>query len=104
MGKLNIPLPALPKAVRPEIPTPPIMPINMPVTKPKGEIETRQSVQGQHDIHMARLIRTVEGGSMTKEFDDVLTALRSSVNNNYFAYKKGLGQVNQLYEGDHGSY
>ncbi|KAL8091618.1 hypothetical protein AgCh_034031 [Apium graveolens] len=37
MGKLNIPLPALSKAVRPEIPTP----LLMPVTKTKGEIDAR---------------------------------------------------------------
>ena len=37
MGKLNIPLPALPEAIRPEIPSPLIMPVN----KPKGEIEAR---------------------------------------------------------------
>ena len=52
MGKLNIPLPA------PEIPTPPIMPI-MPVTKTKGEIEARKTVQGQ-DTHMERLIKTAK--------------------------------------------
>ena len=37
MGKLNIRFPALPEAVRPEIPTP----LLMPVTKTKGEIEAR---------------------------------------------------------------
>ncbi|KAL8108260.1 hypothetical protein AgCh_024638 [Apium graveolens] len=35
MGKLNIPLPSLPKEIRPELPTP----LLIPVTKTKGEIE-----------------------------------------------------------------
>ena len=37
MGKLNIPLPSLLEEIRPELPTP----LLMPVTKTKGEIEAR---------------------------------------------------------------
>ena len=48
MGTLNIPLHALPEAIRPKIPTPVILPAN----KPKGEIEARllkSSIQTQKD-------------------------------------------------------
>ncbi|KAL8113922.1 hypothetical protein AgCh_020999 [Apium graveolens] len=68
MGKLNIPLPYLPEQVRPEIPTPLLMPVN----KTKGEIEARAA----------------EGPSLSREFDELLTALKVSLNNNHFTYKK----------------
>ena len=73
MGKFNIPLPALPEAVRPEIPTP----LLMPITKTKGEIEarlaqSRTSTQNFQGVDKERLIRAAEGPSLTKEFDDLL--------------------------------
>ncbi|KAL8092109.1 hypothetical protein AgCh_034411 [Apium graveolens] len=103
MGKLNIPLPSLPEQVRPEIPTPLLIPVN----KTKGEIEVRltrsrssqQQVQGAEkkskevDLDMERLIRAAEGPSLSREFDELLTALKASLNDNQFTYKKALDKT-----------
>ena len=103
MGKLNIPLPSLPEKVRPEIPTPLLMPVN----KTKGEKEARltrsrssqQQVQGAEkkskevDLDMERLIRSAEGPSLIKEFEELLKALKASLNNNHFTYKKALDKT-----------
>ncbi|KAL8092105.1 hypothetical protein AgCh_034409 [Apium graveolens] len=103
MGKLNIPLPSLPEQVRPEIPTPLLIPVN----KTKGEIEARltrcrssqQQVQGavtkskEVDLDMERLIRSAEGPSLIKEFEELLKALKASLNNNHFTYKKALDKT-----------
>ncbi|KAL8109457.1 hypothetical protein AgCh_025523 [Apium graveolens] len=104
MGKLNIPLPSLPEQVRPEIHTPLLMPSN----KTKGEIEARiarsrsstQQVQGAEkilnqevDLDMERLIRAAEGPSLSREFDELLKALKASFNDNHFTYKKALDRI-----------
>ncbi|KAL8093621.1 hypothetical protein AgCh_035489 [Apium graveolens] len=104
MGKLNILLPFLPEQVRPEITTFLLMPVN----KTKGEIEARlaqsrsshQQVQGAEkklskevDPDMERLIRSAEGPSLSREFDDLLKALKTSLNNNHLTYKKALDKI-----------
>ncbi|KAL8088315.1 hypothetical protein AgCh_038191 [Apium graveolens] len=90
MGKLNIPLPALPEAVRSEIPTP----LLMPVTKTKGEIDARlaQSTlkSQERGLEQERLLMAAQGPGMTQEFDNLLTGLRNSLNNNFFTYRKTL--------------
>ena len=46
---------------------------------------------------MERLIRAAEGPSLSREFDELLRALRDSLNNNLFTYKKALDKtINSL--------
>ena len=88
MGALNIPLPAFPEAVRPEIPTSLIL----PATKTKGEMEARllkSSSQAtvltiQDDVGAERLQKVTDGSYLDKEFDELLRALRVSLTNNFF--------------------
>ncbi|KAL8125610.1 hypothetical protein AgCh_013039 [Apium graveolens] len=102
MEKLNIQFPSLLEQIRPEIPTPLLMPTN----KTKGEIEARlsrsstQNVQAAEksktqevDIGMERLIKAAEGPSLSREFDELLKALRDFLNNNFFTYKKALDKI-----------
>ncbi|KAL8155879.1 hypothetical protein AgCh_001072 [Apium graveolens] len=103
MGKLNIQLPSLPEQVRPEIRTPLLMPSN----KTKGEIEARsaQSRSSQHqvqgvekkakevDLDKERLIRSAKGPSLSRWFEELLSALKASLNNNHFTYKKALDKT-----------
>ncbi|KAL8104331.1 hypothetical protein AgCh_028515 [Apium graveolens] len=80
----------------------------MPDNKTKGEIEARlarsrsstQQVQGAEkslnqevDLDMERLIRAAKGPSMSREFDELLKALKASLNNNHFTYKKALDKT-----------
>ncbi|KAL8134675.1 hypothetical protein AgCh_009630 [Apium graveolens] len=106
MGKLNILLPALPEQIRPELPTP----LLMPVTKTKGEIEARiqqsrdakskskefikggQSSSAQVDVVKERLLRAVEGPNQDQKLNDLLAELRVSLQHNYMAFKKALGK------------
>ncbi|KAL8135490.1 hypothetical protein AgCh_010218 [Apium graveolens] len=105
MGKLNIPLPSLPEQTRPEIPTP----LLMLVTKTKGEIEARiqQSRDGkakykeliqvgqsssQVDVGKERFLKAAEGPNQDQEFNDLLAALRLSLQNNYVTCKKALAK------------
>ncbi|KAL8093302.1 hypothetical protein AgCh_035253 [Apium graveolens] len=48
--------------------------------------ETGQQV----DVGMERLLKAAEGPSLSREFDELLKALRASLNNNFFTYKKTL--------------
>ncbi|KAL8148699.1 hypothetical protein AgCh_005891 [Apium graveolens] len=104
MGKLNISLFALPEQIRPELPTP----LLMPVTKTKGEIEARiqqprdakskskesvqvgQSSSAQVDVGKERLLRAAKVPNQDQEFNDLLAALMVSLQQNYMAYKKSL--------------
>ncbi|KAL8118491.1 hypothetical protein AgCh_016133 [Apium graveolens] len=90
IGKLNIPLPALPEAVRPEIPTP----LLMPITKTKGEIDAmlaQSTLKSQEQgLEQERLLMAAQGPGMTQEFDNLFTGLRNSLNNNFFTYRKTL--------------
>ncbi|KAL8105015.1 hypothetical protein AgCh_028977 [Apium graveolens] len=79
----------------------------MPVNKTKGEIEARltrsrssqQEVQGAEmkskevDLDMERLIRSAEGPNLSREFEELLKALKASLNNNHFTYKKALDKI-----------
>ncbi|KAL8135334.1 hypothetical protein AgCh_010119 [Apium graveolens] len=88
--------------LRHEIPTPLIF----PATKTKGEIKARllkSSVQTQRakaketenqvDVEMERLLKAVEVPSLKKEFDELLRALKASLSNNFFFYKKALDKT-----------
>ncbi|KAL8134855.1 hypothetical protein AgCh_009746 [Apium graveolens] len=78
----------------------------------KGEIEARlaklrsytqhvqdaeKSLSQEVDIDMERLIRVAEGPSLSREFDELLKALRNSLNTNLFTYKKAMDRtINSL--------
>ncbi|KAL8149080.1 hypothetical protein AgCh_006184 [Apium graveolens] len=97
MGALKILLPTLPEAVRPEIPTPYIFPANRTKrdikarllrssSSAQASVQAVQAVQNgkarEVDVGMERLIKAAEGPSLSKEFDDLVKALRASLNNN----------------------
>ncbi|KAL1824142.1 hypothetical protein ACET3Z_010920 [Daucus carota] len=42
------------------------------------------------DLDQQRILRSAQGPGMTQEFDDLLTGLRISLNNNFFTYRKAL--------------
>ncbi|KAL8121476.1 hypothetical protein AgCh_018269 [Apium graveolens] len=42
---------------------------------------------------MERLIRAAEGPSLSREFDELLKALKASLNNNHFTYKKAMDKT-----------
>ncbi|KAL8155036.1 hypothetical protein AgCh_000424 [Apium graveolens] len=42
---------------------------------------------------MERLIRAAEGPSLSREFDELLKALKTSLNDNHFTYKKALDKT-----------
>ena len=62
MGNLNIPLPSLPEDVRPELPTPRLM----PVTKIKGEIEARIQQSRDAKVSLKSLFRLVKALQVLK--------------------------------------
>ncbi|KAL8093526.1 hypothetical protein AgCh_035411 [Apium graveolens] len=85
----------------------------MPAHKAKGEIKARllrsstQTVQATNkgkseevDIRMGRLIKAAEGPSLSREFDKFFKALRASLNNNFFTYKKALDMTINSKRGD----
>ncbi|KAL8124640.1 hypothetical protein AgCh_012334 [Apium graveolens] len=82
----------------------------MPVTKTKGEIEAKiqqsrdakskvkepiqigQSSNTQIDVGKERLQRAAEGHNQDQEFNDLLAALKVSLQNNYVTCKKALAK------------
>ncbi|KAL8088686.1 hypothetical protein AgCh_038456 [Apium graveolens] len=56
-----------------------------------------KSLTQEVDIGMERLIKAAEGPSLSREFDELLKALRASLNDNFFTYKKALERtINSL--------
>ncbi|KAL8126091.1 hypothetical protein AgCh_013393 [Apium graveolens] len=45
------------------------------------------------DLDMERLIRSAEGPSLSKEFEELLKSLKTSLNDNHFKYKKALDKT-----------
>ncbi|KAL8088995.1 hypothetical protein AgCh_038667 [Apium graveolens] len=68
MAKLNIPLPSLPE---------------------QGAEKKAKEV----DLDMERLIRSTERPSLNREFEELLKALKASLNNNHTTYKKALDKI-----------
>ncbi|KAL8125088.1 hypothetical protein AgCh_012672 [Apium graveolens] len=66
MGALNIPFPKIPKAVRPEIPSPHILNANMT----KGEIEARMVPS----LYLSNLVDTLS----TTEFKRVISLMKDN--------------------------
>ncbi|KAL8120267.1 hypothetical protein AgCh_017429 [Apium graveolens] len=68
MGKLNIPLPSL----------------------PEQQVQGAEKKSKEVDLDMERFIRSAKGPSLSREFEELLKALKASLNNNHFTYKKAI--------------